>query len=79
LVFQQNFTGNFCTLPPTGRACVQRVITDLAVIDVTPRGLVLREVAPGVTVDDIRSATGPELAVELGAALTIRPHLKDVL
>jgi 3-oxoacid CoA-transferase subunit B len=54
-----------CTLPKTGERCVQRIITDLAVIDVEPSGLVLRELAPGVTLDEVRTATGPELIVDL--------------
>lgn len=52
-----------CTLPLTGRAVVQRIITDLAVLDVTPDGLVLRELAPGVTIDEVREATEPALLV----------------
>jgi 3-oxoacid CoA-transferase subunit B len=54
---------NECTLPYTGRRVVNRVITDMAVIDVAPDGLVLRELAPGVSVEDVRHATEAPLSV----------------
>jgi len=52
-----------CSLPLTGRRVVHRVITDLAVLDVTPSGLLLRELAAGVTVDEVQARTEPKLAI----------------
>lgn len=50
-----------CTLPLTGKGCVQKIITDLAVLDVTPGGLRLVELAPDVTFEEIQSNTGATL------------------
>ena len=52
---------NECALPLTGRAVVQRIITDLCVLDVTAAGLSLVELAPGVTVQEVREKTEPAL------------------
>jgi len=54
---------NECSLPLTGRAVAHRIITDLAVIDVTEAGLVLVETAPGVSIQDVVDATEPALII----------------
>lgn len=55
---------NKCTLPLTGIGVVHRIITDRAVIDITAEGLVLMEIAPGLTVEEVKAATGAELMVD---------------
>jgi len=67
---------NECSLPLTGKSCVQRIITDLAVIDITEDGLILRELAPDVTIGHVRGATEPPLieardlrAMDIGAGV----------
>jgi len=59
-----------CSYPLTARECVDLIITDLAVIEVTPEGLVLREVAPGWTAEEVQGLTG--------ARLTPAPDLKEI-
>ena len=59
-----------CDLPLTGLRCVNRIVTDLAVVDITEKGFLLRETAPGVSAEEVISATG--------APLAIAPDLKKV-
>ena len=53
-----------CTLPITGLKCVKKVVTELGVFEITERGFELKEIAPGVTEDDIRSKTQGRLVIE---------------
>jgi len=57
-----------CTLPLTGPGVVDTIITELAVMDVTPEGLLLKELGPGVTVEAVQKATGPRLLID--------PHIR---
>ena len=59
-----------CTLPLTGKKCVHFIVTDLAFLEVTPQGLLLKEVAPGVTVAEVQKLTEP--------ALKVSPELKEM-
>ena len=52
-----------CTLPLTGLACVKKVVTDLAVIDITPNGFLLKETAPGVSIEEIKFKTSGKLII----------------
>ncbi len=53
-----------CTLPLTGVKCIRKIVTDLAVIEITPAGFKLLERAPGITVDEIKSKTAGKLIIE---------------
>lgn len=53
-----------CTLPLTGLGCVKKVVTELAFLDITPDGFVLKERAPGVTVEEIQAKTKGRLIIE---------------
>jgi 3-oxoacid CoA-transferase subunit B len=53
-----------CSLPITGLACVKKVVTELGLFDITERGFELRELAPGVTVEEIKAKTAGRLVVE---------------
>ncbi|MFT4152824.1 3-oxoacid CoA-transferase subunit B [Parafilimonas sp.] len=53
-----------CTLPLTGLACVKKIVTELAVIDITPEGFLLREVAPGVSIEEVKAKTAGKLLID---------------
>jgi 3-oxoacid CoA-transferase subunit B len=61
---------NRCTLPLTGVKVVDTIVTEMALIQVTPKGLVLEEIAPGLTADDVQAATEPKLI--------LNPNLKTM-
>jgi 3-oxoacid CoA-transferase subunit B len=62
-----------CTLPLTGERCVDLIVTDLAVVEVTKDGLVLREIAPDTTVEAVRKATATELIVPESGVMKMEP------
>jgi acyl CoA:acetate/3-ketoacid CoA transferase beta subunit len=59
-----------CTYPMTAVGVVKLIVTDLCVIEVTPKGLLLKEIAPGITAEDVQSVTEPKLIIS--------PDLKEM-
>lgn len=59
-----------CSYPPTGKGCVSLIVTDIAVLEVGPEGLVLKEVAPGWTAEEVQALTEPRLILD--------PDLKEI-
>ena len=59
-----------CTYPLTGKECVSLIVTDIAVVEVTAEGLVLKEMAPGWTLEDVQKETEPRLIAS--------PDLKEI-
>lgn len=59
-----------CSLPLTGRRCVNMIVSDLAVFEISSDGLILKEIAPGLSVEEIRKATEPDFAIS--------PDLKEI-
>jgi 3-oxoacid CoA-transferase subunit B len=53
-----------CSLPITGLGCVKKVVTELGVFDITERGFELKEIAPGVTIEDVKAKTLGRLVIE---------------
>jgi 3-oxoacid CoA-transferase subunit B len=60
-----------CTLPLTGVEVVDHIVTEFAVIDVTPEGLVLREIAPDTTLEQVQSLTEPKLLLHAGGPIAM--------
>lgn len=67
-----------CSLPLTGKQVVNRIITDYAVMDVTNEGLVIREIADGHTLEEVRELTGAQLIVAESGVRTIATRREDV-
>jgi 3-oxoacid CoA-transferase subunit B len=67
-----------CSLPLTGVEVVDHIVTELAVIDVTPGGLVLRELAPDATIEMVQALTEPKLALPAGGPAVMKFYPEDL-